>query len=92
MVVGTSKYCHLSLSNPGPCDLKYSLHINHQKGDIISGSIYITCIYLLYNCCMHSKRTKTLSYWFSKVTHGLFDIFSVAVFVSDYDIVLAFSK
>jgi hypothetical protein len=34
MIVGTSKYCHISLSNPGPCDLNYSLSITDHSGDV----------------------------------------------------------
>lgn len=37
MIVGTSKYCHVSLSNSGPCDLNYSLSVANQNGHVVPG-------------------------------------------------------
>ena len=41
MIVGTSKYCHLSLSNSGPCDMKYSLNSYYQNGELVSGLLFV---------------------------------------------------
>ncbi len=55
MIVGTSKYCHLSLSNSGPCDLSYSLSTSNQNGDIVPGEMYpLYTVYFETNSLPHT--------------------------------------
>lgn len=37
LIVGTSKYYHLTLFNSGPCDLIYTLNVYNEFGDAVPG-------------------------------------------------------